>query len=91
MLMTWKDLDFCVPLTRADKAAMKVSTPGPTDNGFEATRASQPLSPTNIKQYANKRFKRILTSISGYAKPKEMVAIMGASGSGKTSLLNVLA
>ena len=35
--------------------------------------------------------KRILTNVSGFAKPKEMVAIMGASGSGKTSLLNVLA
>lgn len=35
--------------------------------------------------------KRILTNVSGYAKPKEMIAIMGASGSGKTSLLNVLA
>lgn len=89
MLMTWKDLDFCVPLTRADKRTIKITGAGLIDNGFEA--ASQPLSPTNIKQYANKRYKRILSNISGYAKPKEMVAIMGASGSGKTSLLNVLA
>lgn len=35
--------------------------------------------------------KKILNNVSGYAKPKEMIAIMGASGSGKTSLLNVLA
>lgn len=35
--------------------------------------------------------KQILTKTNGYAKPKEMMAIMGASGSGKTSLLNVLA
>jgi ABC-type lipoprotein export system ATPase subunit len=34
--------------------------------------------------------KVILHNSSGYAKPKEMVAIMGASGSGKTSLLNIL-
>ena len=35
--------------------------------------------------------KQILTASNGYAKPKEMMAIMGASGSGKTSLLNVIA
>ena len=35
--------------------------------------------------------KQILTNANGYAKPNEMIAIMGASGSGKTSLLNVLA
>jgi len=31
-----------------------------------------------------------LHNASGYAKPREMLAIMGASGSGKTSLLNIL-
>jgi ABC-type lipoprotein export system ATPase subunit len=45
----------------------------------------------NVRNVGKKSMKRILTNISGFAKPKEMVAIMGASGSGKTSLLNVLA
>ena len=35
--------------------------------------------------------KTILTNNNGYAKPNEVLAIMGSSGSGKTSLLNVLA
>lgn len=37
------------------------------------------------------QYKQILSGVSGYAKPRELVAIMGASGSGKTSLLNVIA
>jgi ABC-type multidrug transport system ATPase subunit len=35
--------------------------------------------------------KQVLTASNGYAKPMEIMAIMGASGSGKTSLLNVIA
>ena len=34
--------------------------------------------------------KQILNNVTGYVRPGEMVAIMGASGSGKTSLLNIL-
>ena len=32
----------------------------------------------------------MLFKLSGFVRPKEMVAILGPSGSGKTSLLNVL-
>ena len=32
----------------------------------------------------------ILKGVSGYANPKEILAIMGSSGSGKTSLLSIL-
>jgi ATP-binding cassette, subfamily G (WHITE), eye pigment precursor transporter len=34
--------------------------------------------------------KQILSNLTGYARPRELMAVMGASGSGKTSLLNIL-
>jgi len=33
----------------------------------------------------------LLSSVSGFAKPKTMTALMGSSGAGKTTLLDVLA
>ena len=36
------------------------------------------------------KHKQILHNLTGYAKPGQMLSIMGASGCGKTSLLNVL-
>ena len=38
----------------------------------------------------DQNYKQILYNVTGYAKPGEVVGIMGASGSGKTSLLNIL-
>lgn len=35
--------------------------------------------------------KKILHNLQGYAKPKEILAIMGGSGSGKTTTLNIFA
>ena len=34
--------------------------------------------------------KQVLFNINGFAKPGQLMAIMGASGCGKTSLLNIL-
>ena len=39
---------------------------------------------------SNLRRKQVLKGLSGFAKPGEIMAIMGASGSGKTSFLNVI-
>eukprot|EP00698_Gefionella_okellyi_P019109 TRINITY_DN580_c0_g2_i1.p1 TRINITY_DN580_c0_g2~~TRINITY_DN580_c0_g2_i1.p1 ORF type:complete len:1354 (-),score=287.08 TRINITY_DN580_c0_g2_i1:518-4579(-) len=62
------------------------------------TIALEKVTPVEIK-WSNialevkvkKEWKRVLDDVSGRARPGEMVAIMGSSGAGKTSLLNVLA
>ena len=44
---------------------------------------------TVILDKNNPNMKQILYNQTGYAKPGEVLGIMGASGSGKTSLLNI--
>ena len=38
----------------------------------------------------NPQNKQVLHGLTGFAKPGQLMAIMGASGSGKTSFLNIL-
>ena len=45
----------------------------------------------NYEEIEDTETVRILSDVSGVAKPGDLIAIMGASGSGKTSLLNTLA
>lgn len=63
-------------MTKEDKQRLKENHP--------RTRASLSIQ-------EGKKMKQILYNVTGYAKPKTLIAIMGASGSGKTSLLNVFA
>lgn len=96
MLVTWHNLNFCVPLTKEDKKSLKTQT------RERRNSMNQPIinsgidkdakSNLNIKLMGNgRKMKQILTKSNGFAKPNELMAVMGASGSGKTSLLNVLA
>lgn len=86
--MTWHNVNFCVPLTKADKLTLKQKK----KNTYLQVPINAKESNMNIRIVdGNVRMKQILNDVSGYAKPKEMLAIMGSSGCGKTSLLNVLA
>ena len=45
----------------------------------------------NFSIKENKKEKDILTNISGHVKSNNLLGILGSSGSGKTSLINILA
>ncbi|ETN71715.1 hypothetical protein NECAME_19209, partial [Necator americanus] len=44
-----------------------------------------------IGKSAKARRKSVLRKVSGVALPREVLAIMGSSGAGKTTLMNILA
>lgn len=86
--MTWKNLNFFVPLTKEDKQTLKKAKKDLIDSEAQTPKAEFKINMVNVN---GRPMKQILSNVTGYAKPKEMISIMGASGSGKTSLLNVLA
>nr|BBC77941.1 ABC transporter Scarlet [Thermobia domestica] len=50
-----------------------------------------PQRSTSLFKKRNRPFKRILNSVTGAVKPGSLVAMMGASGAGKTTLMRTLA
>lgn len=72
--LVWRNLVFDVPLSKKDSHQ---SVPEPVSSNQTRT----PLKPG---------MKRILHHVSGQVRCGQVLAIMGASGSGKTTMLNML-
>ena len=78
--ITWRDVNVVVDL--------------PEPSFFEKRRQQAPAKvsdESSTPAAAPATQKTILSNASGYCKPGQLLAIMGSSGAGKTSLLNLLA
>lgn len=84
--LVWRDLSFSVTVAAGKDAA---SAPAPA---AEAPPAPPPTEPPRKRARAPKHVEKpILQSMSGAVRAGSMLAVMGSSGAGKTSLLNLLA
>jgi ABC-type multidrug transport system ATPase subunit len=78
--------------TRVHKSTTEVESYIVVDTNRATTKKRIGLTWNNVK-YTVKQGKKsleVLKGVSGFANPGELLAIMGTSGSGKTSLLTVL-
>ena len=92
-VLSWSNVADTVPPTRAALSSNALAVVD-ADSGLEAascritrltrTAAGQEGCTSRVRQ-------RVLQGVSGMARPGEIVAILGGSGSGKTSLLDSLA
>lgn len=91
MYLAWEDISFEVPLPKSERKLRKIQEQQLNQTAdVEAPMIKQKGGDETLLTYTGNK-KKILTNVTGYAKPGELVAIMGASGGGKTSLLNILA
>ncbi|CAN8067671.1 unnamed protein product [Agarophyton chilense] len=77
--LVWRNLTFDVPLPRSKKRQKAVVQLKQSD--AELPSGVAPLKPN---------MRRILHAVSGQVRSGHVLAIMGASGSGKTTMLNML-
>lgn len=92
MVYRWQNINFRVPVPKSTvpEHALSIldqSNEAEAPLNHQLYRESDPKYSKENGRY----YKQILTNVSGKARPGEMIAIMGPSGGGKTSLLNFLA
>jgi len=76
-----------ISLVNQHQLAIQSKSMSSSNNTSTFRTSTQSIAEPN-RLPANK--KQILHGITGFARPGQVMAVMGASGSGKTSLLNVL-
>jgi len=96
--LSWRDISYTVQEKKKGKGKGGANAVAPVDmeQGAGETPQVALLNGVAVKTDGGKgnskmHDKRILQSITGHAEPGSFTAILGASGSGKTSLLSVLA
>lgn len=88
--LSWEDLSFSVPVGDK-KSKSKKATEDDTQEKQSPEVDPRQAASARAAGTGRSDHKQILRSISGYARCGQMLAIMGASGAGKSSLLNLLA
>lgn len=81
--LVWKDLNFFVP--ESVKVGKGKEMNESDNNGDNVDNDDKKTATTSSSQ------RIVLENISGYVRAGTMLAVMGSSGAGKTSLLNLLA
>ncbi|KAG2508213.1 hypothetical protein JM16_008885, partial [Phytophthora kernoviae] len=85
--------------TDEDNVYVEVSTPGGAVNGKPGQNSGLPFTPSNLCIKDLNYFvtlpsgeeKQLLNGITAHFEPGRMVALMGATGAGKTTLMDVIA
>lgn len=84
--LVWRDLSFSVMVAAKKDASSAPPAPPPPE--ALVAEAEAPLKRARHPKHVEKQ---ILQSMSGAVRAGSMLAVMGSSGAGKTSLLNLLA
>ena len=82
--MEWKDIEYFVKASKSDISSSKKDEPKIVETGHPKTTLIK-----KTKFGLKKTYKQVVMTNSGHLKPFELLGILGPSGAGKTSLLNV--